>query len=414
MAGVGHHHYRHQVSDVKASAEGYHYRRGLGDLSNGWYKIALPDSMFAKINSDLSDIRIWGVGEHNDTVPVPYLVDIATGSTNIVSVPFKTINPTHSGAGYFYTFEVPDQKVINQLELHFEETNFDWHINISGSQDLEHWQPVTDDYRILAIKNDLTEYGFTTVYFPDCKYRYYRLQIPADKQPHLLSARILVQLPKPGYYNEYNVHMTNMEVLNKGKTMVVDLTLGNLEPVSYLKIDVSDSVDYERPFVLDYLTDSVKTEKGWVYNYARLTEGVLSSTRPNEYKFGKTVCQRMRLTVENGDNPGLTINRFVVQGYVYSLYARITQPAIYYITYGNTAAALPDYDISKFKNKIPDNTREITPGYEEVLASAPVKQIHPLLESKAWLWGIMACIILVLGVFTFKMMTGVGSNEENQ
>ena len=85
-----------------------------------------------------------------------------------------------------------------------------------------------------------------------------------------------------------------------------------------------------------------------------------------------------------------------------------------YLYCGNTAAALPDYDISKFKNKIPDNTREITPGYEEVLASAPVKQIHPLLESKAWLWGIMACIILVLGVFTFKMMTGVGSNEENQ
>ncbi len=399
---------------LMADNNGYHYRRDLGSLSSGWYKIGLPDSLFGKTNTDLSDIRIYGVTEHGDTSPVPYIIDVATGSENEVNAPFKIINPTHNATGYNYTFAVATQQTINRIELHFEEQNFDWKVNLSGSQDLQHWQPVVENYRIVAIKNQLTDYGFTTLLFPDAKYRYYRVQIPAATQPNLLNAKVFLKILKPGFYNDYWCSATNMQVLNKGKTMVVDLTLHQPEPVSYLKIQVGDSIDYERPFVLEYLTDSLKTEKGWVYNYSNLTEGVLSSVEPNEFKFGKRLCQRLRLTVQNGDNPGLTIKSFVVKGYVYSLYARVAQPANCYMLYGNKIASTPDYDLSKFQNKIPDSTRQITPGGEEVLASVPAKQIHPLLENKAWLWGIMACIILLLGLFTFKMMAGVGNSEQNQ
>ena len=195
--------------------------------------------------------------------------------------------------------------------------------------------------------------------------------------------------------------------------MAADLSLQQPVPVSYLKIEVGNNgMDYERPFALEYLSDSTKTEKGWVYNYTGLTRGILSSVEPNEFSFAPVTCKRLRLIIKNGDNPSLTIKSFIVQGYAYSLYTRISEPGKYYMFYGNTNAATPDYDIVKFQNKLPDSIQNLTPGYEEILPGTVVPQVHPLLENKIWLWAIMACIIILLGWFTFKMISGVGNNEQ--
>ena len=402
-----------QELNNSAAAGEYHYRRYLGNLDTGRYKITLPDSMFDKINTDLSDIRVLGITNHGDTVQAPYIAEIAAKAENEVSAAFKIINQTHNASSYSYTFDVANQPPINRIELHLGEQNFDWKVSLYGSQDLQTWQPVIENYRIVAIKNQLTDYRFTTLLFPEAKYRYYRLQIPTAEKPNLLSANVFFLVLKPGIYNRYHTTVNNLQINTKDKTMAADLSLQQPVPVSYLKIEVGNNgMDYERPFALEYLSDSTKTEKGWVYNYTGLTRGILSSVEPNEFSFAPVTCKRLRLIIKNGDNPSLTIKSFIVQGYAYSLYTRISEPGKYYMFYGNTNAATPDYDIVKFQNKLPDSIQKLTPGYEEILPGTVVPQVHPLLENKIWLWAIMACIIILLGWFTFKMISGVGNNEQ--
>ena len=63
----------------------------------------------------------------------------------------------------------------------------------------------------------------------------------------------------------------------------------------------------------------------------------------------------------------------------------------------------PSYDLVHFANKIPDVAHIASLGSQEKILH-PDSGTGPLFESKFWLWGLMAVMIIGLGFFTVKMM----------
>ncbi|MBW7892530.1 MAG: DUF3999 domain-containing protein, partial [Chitinophagaceae bacterium] len=168
----------------------YRYQRELTGVSAQWHRVILPDEIFGKVAPDLRDIRIFGITTSGDTVESPYLLQVMREKESHKEVPFQLFNRVETKSGFFYTFEVKENTPVNQIKLKFTQQNFDWLVALEGSQDQRDWFTIIKDYRILSIKNELTDFQFTTLNIPDSKYRYYRVFIEAKIKPDLIHADI--------------------------------------------------------------------------------------------------------------------------------------------------------------------------------------------------------------------------------
>lgn len=382
----------------------YNYKRELLGVSETWHKVVLPNELFGKVESDLSDIRIFGITADNDTVEAPYILQLKTEQVSNNDVNFRTVNTSYNSNGYYFTLEVPTEETINQINLNFGRKNFDWRLKLEGSHNQKEWFTLVEDYRILSITNSWTDYQFTKVKFPISNHHYYRIQINSSEKPEFRSANVSKYEVIDGNFRAYTIASTSSEEEKDGQATILEIDLGAPVPISFLKINVLDTFDYYRPFTVKYLSDSFKTEQGWKYRYTALTSGVLNSIEGNEFKIRSTTARKLKITINNHDNEPLDIAGFEVKGYVHELVTRITKPATYFLVYGNSEVRAPSYDINRFQENIPSVLEELMMGEERIIDKDVEPGKKPLFENMAALWIVMGCIILLLGWFSLKMM----------
>ncbi len=381
----------------------FHYQRELTGVTQQWHKVILPEDLYEKVSSDLSDIRILGITKSNDTLEVPYIMQSTAGESIVSEIDFRLLNQSANENGYYFTFETPTESPINEITPTFRQSNFDWKASLAGSHNQKEWFSVAEDIRILALKNNLADYQFTRLTFPESKYRYYRLQIKSKEKPVLLSAKIRLQRSMKGEYTFPPIRTIQKEEDKQQKQTVIQLGLKQPTPVCGLTLDIHNPADYFRSITIEYVADSFKTEKGWKYHYALLMTGTLSSMEKSEWTFPGHILQKLKITIQNQDNAPLKIDSIQVKGFQYVLIGRFTEPARHFLAYGNKQAEMPHYDIEKFKDKIPGSLSPLLLGNERVIHPKPQKT-EALFQNKIWLWGIMMVIILVLGGFTMGMM----------
>ncbi len=382
----------------------YDFKRELKGVSELWHRIVLPDDVYEKVSPNLHDIRVFGITKSNDTIEAPYLLHVADGQIPETQVAFKTLNVSHDDSGYYFTFEVPTTAPINQIKLDFKQQNFDWKVRLEGSQDQIEWFTIADDYRIVSIKNNFTDFQFTALDFAQSKFRYFRLLIKSNIQPDLIAANVIRNESTEGTFRDYPIESFGIKENTKDKQTEIDITLLSPVPISRLNIYVRDTIDYYRPVTIQYLADSFQTAKGWRYNYRTLTSGILKSLDQNEFRFSSTITERLKILIHNQDNSPLAIDTIKVQGYVHELIVRYTEEATYYLTYGKQDAQKPHYDIGRFTEKIPTSLAKLALGNEQAIEKADQQTLVPLFQNKAWLWAAMTVIILLLGWFSVKMM----------
>ena len=386
----------------------YQYKRLITGVNDQWHKVPLPDSIFGKISSNLSDLRIYGFANNNDTIEVPYLLRINSEKINSTAINFNIVNTSFNHNGYYYTFEVPTEAAVNQIKLDFEEKNFDWKIELQGSQQQEEWFTLVNDYRILSIKNELTDYEFATITLPSSKYHFFRLLIKSDKKPNLRTAQIFNNEIIAGEYKDYPINAVSIVGNKFERTTEITLNLARPLPVSSISLGVQEQYDFYRPITISHIIDSINTDRGWKYNYNSLLSGTLSSLEGGSFNFPSTIMQKMKITVYNGDNQPLTFKNINVKGFVHELVARFNSDATHYLTYGNNHVSLPNYDIAQFSDNIPETLALVTVGGEQELKKLQSLEKEPIFKNKLWLWGIMALIIIVLGWFSLNMTKNKG------
>jgi hypothetical protein len=388
-----------------AQLRNYDNKIPLTGTTDTWHSVTLPKTVFTSVKDDFSDIRIYGITQ-KDTVEVPYVLR-SSGPTGIEDImDFKLINSTSNASGYFYTYAVPVDQPINKIELSFENENFDWQITLEGSQDQKQWFTVVADYRILSIKNGQTNYSFTELTFPNAQYAYYRIHIKTKDIPKLKSSSIILNKRVAGTYVDYPSE--DISISQEGKTTQIDVGLKDRFPISYLKINAADDYDFYRPISVSHITDSVKTEKGWKYSYRNLFTSTFTSLETKGFTFKNTMLGKLRITIQNYDNPPLKIESVDVKGYSYELIGRFTQPANYYLVYGNNNTYAPKYDLQQTGFELPKNLSALQLGTTQKIDKPLIETQAPLFENKWWLWGIMGLIILILGGATLKMMKEKG------
>jgi hypothetical protein len=385
--------------------ERFQYHRDLEKPTADWHKILLPNKIFSKISPNFSDIRIIGITANNDTIEAPYLVKFEEENIKNKKIAFRTLNTSHNEKGYYYTFEIQiADEAINELQFQFNQSNFDWQIDLEGSQNQQEWFMISENYRIVSIQNEWTNYQFTKVVFPNVKYRYFRLLIKSKTDPKLTTTFITHSEITEGNYQDYSIKKLEIKESKKAKQTEIFLDLGLAIPVSFLDLTFENKVDYYRNATIQYVTDSFKTDNGWQYSYNTLTSGTLSSIEKNEFRFGNTILQKLKIIIENNDNAFLIFKNATLKGINYQLVSRFSEAADYHLYYGKPNSQTPNYDIGRFTNSIPSDLKNLKLGDEIAFEKVTEETTKPLFENKLWLWAIMILIIGLLGWFSLKMM----------
>lgn len=388
--------------NTQAQIKGYSYKRELQGIKDTWHSISIPTDMFSKVSPSLADIRIIGITDKNDTIEAPYIIALSEDKITKKEIAFNQINESKNEQGYFFTFEIPTATTINQIELELGQQNFDWRVLLEGSQNQQQWFSIIDNYRILSVENEQTHFQFTKLIIPNSKYRYYRLCIKSAEKPYLSSAKILLDERVDGNLTNYKVKSTKIESVKK--ETIVEIELQSVVPVNFLDIKIKNDFDYYRPIRIDYLADSVNTDKGWKHSYFSVESDTVNSFEKNEFRFSSKFAKQFRIVIDNQDNKPLTIDSVSVKGYKYELNARFTESAKYFMIYGNKNAYAPSYDIALFTDKIPAALSALNLGEEQYIGKEEKQKGNPLFQNKLWLWGIMLVIIALLGWFSLKMI----------
>lgn len=379
----------------------YPYKRKISGITGTWHKAVLPDEVISKASRNLSDIRIYGAA-NGDTIEAPYILNVASEKMTATQIPARIINRSKNGNGYFFTIEIPDPSVFNQVSLHFKPDNFDWNLKVEGSHDRTSWFTVAENYRVVAIKNDRTEFQFTDVVLPDMDYPYIRIEIPSDADPQLNGAKVFRSVKTEGIYKDQTV--ASYQVEHADKKSIIMINLPAVVSVSAVKINIVDLVDYYRPASISWLSDSVKTHNGWKYRFNSATRIVLSSLGQNEFKFENILTNRLKITVENFDSQPLHFGMPVIKGAVHEITARFTDNAEYYLVYGNPAARRPSYDIAYLTGSIPDKIAGMVLGEEEKIEIEEKSVKTPLFQNKVFLWAIIIAFVIGLSWFSIQMI----------
>jgi hypothetical protein len=382
----------------------YDYQRELKGISGEWHHIPLPNELFQRVDKDLADIRIFGITSTSDTLQAPYVLQAAHGRSIPVEAVFQLRNTSYNAQGHFFTFEVPDTMPINQIKLEFEQRNFDWQVQLEGSQDQAEWFTLLEDYRILAIYNQATDFQFTTLQFPSASYRYYRLRVAGGEAPKMLRAHLERQEDSQGTFREYD--LKKWEVSEQRQTQQTEIYVELLMPVpiSEITVGVKDAYSYYRPVTLQYVTDSVATDKGWKYSYAHLASGILRSGEKAPLYCDPTIVKKLKLVVHNQDNQPLSISALRIRGAEHALMARFTESASYVLAYGNKGARKPSYDLGRFLNEVPADATSLSLGKEVAIKSTRPQPTPPLFGNSLWLWAVLVAVMAVLGWFTLGMI----------
>lgn len=388
------------------SQEGYSYKRKI-ELKKTTVKlnsIEIPDEMFGKIKPNLSDMRIFGF-KNKDMVEVRYTLHKNPDFEFDTRKTLKIINQSVAEKRSYFTVQAPNE-TINQLNLKFQNENFDWKINLEGSNDQNQWFTILKDYRILAIHNSETNYRFEDLFFTNSKYNYYRISVDTNQQPHILSVHSNHSQSKDSLkFKTVTVDQFTAKTDKKNKITTITVSLKQPLPIYAVFVNTNKKFDYNRSVTVEYLQDSTKTEKGIIKHYSYFSSGILSSEHPTDLTFlGEDLqfIKDFKITINNKDNQPLEIHSIELKTLSFNLLFSVDDyDWDYYLYYSNKNSFTPSYDVN-YSSSATKNTvslsKEIQINKKEEI------QQESLFENKLWLWGIMILIIGILGYFSMKMM----------
>lgn len=392
---------------LSAQMDKYGFKRSLNNIHSLWCRVELPDQVYGRLQSGFNDLRIYSINSVNkDTLEMPYFI-----SDDLImeeqKQKFQIINQSQIGTVYYFTLRAEKAMISNRIHLNFEQTNFDWRLKLEGSHDQKEWFILKENYRLLSIRNEFTEYQFCTVEFPESDFTYYRVAIEANEKPLIKETTVTRKEQPVVSMKKYRIRSSRVITDKIKQQTIIELNLYMQVPVNQIKLKVSDTVDFYRPLTVEYLTDSFHTENGWYYNYEpALKNSTISSLEDSQtFRFPRCITKQLRITIENNDNQVIDFKGFEVSGLPVSLIARINSAGSCWLCYGLKDAAVPEYDLLNFGEKIPLLKANVSVGEEEVLCAEVNDTVQPLFENKLWLWLTMGIIMLLLIVFSVKMFS---------
>ena len=391
----------------------YSYSRKVeGIESNNYYAIPIDPATASRMSFEKNDVRLYRVG--TDTAEVPYLFESFGRKVEKTEMAFDVVNQSYNAQGwYYFTFEQPQVRKVNYIELHFQRANFDLRIDLEGSMDQRDWRSIEQNARIVSLQNEFVSYEYTTLHFTPSNYKFFQVVVKSADPSwklHLETASVYDWVERDGRYDELPIGEWKQEENKKDHISEVILPMKAAYPVSQLTMKIKNEKDYYRSLKIYYSKELVKTERGEIENWIYVSDYMISSLEPVRVDLGGIKTDKIKLQILNRNDQPLAIEEIHLKSEACRMIAELESGKNYFLAYGKSYETAPQYDLVYFKEKIPSNVTEAHLGVESVIEKIIEPKGTPLFENPLWLWSIMIVVILLIGGYSIKMLKTVKKN----
>lgn len=396
-----------------AQMTSYDYKRRVKKIEkNNYYSVKISPAIMAKSKSHLSDIRIYDAGE-KDTVEVPYIQEWLGLYTEEFEVPSAMINESYSDKCCSYvTFKFEGKESINRIQLKVEEDNFDKSVKLEGSDDNKKWFTIREHLRIVGFTNSDMKVKYTALDFSLSEHTYFRVTLDdlnSDKIKILGASTMDVNTRKPGSYSELPI-VSRKDSLNKqNKTTEIILDLKQNFFISHVILLPKKRKDFFRNVNLYYSSGTISSPKGNFENWTLDGTGVLRSDDENKISFFNPQSSKIKIKIFNRDDQPIEIPEIKVFSKDVRLVSILPVSDNLFLLYGKQNDAGGTYDMVHFTDKIPAQMNDAGYG-DEMTKEIIAEEKNPLFKEKMFLWIIMGAIILIIAMFSLRMLK---SNNQN-
>ena len=378
----------------------FKYRAALDSIKqSGFYRIPLSASVLAKCQRDFADLRILD-DDGNQAAYIQQTEKGAVYTTPMIDLPIIK-KEKEADKQWHITLENSQKRNIDRIVMTIKGTNANRNFTVTGSDDNKNWYVITENYN-----PDLTmfEPDSRSLYFPTSSYRFFQvIQLGKDLLPlNIVRASVYTnKIIAPQYSYVPLPYSFNQKDSSNKK--------------SYVKIS------FEEPYPIEKINlelTGVKYFKRHIAIYSSLENSPLFDTVISSFNYEqptiKLSCKEkmLWLVIDNEDNKPLKIDSITFDQYNRSLVTYLDSSKKYKLCFGDSKLALPNYDITSFKDSITKTISDISIGNIEKINYV---DYHPKMASNKHKWIIWLCVgvalVLLLGI-TIKMLKDIGGRKE--
>ncbi len=229
-----------------------------------------------------------------------------------------------------------------------------------------------------------------TISFPGSSYSYFKITIENGKNNPL-------NIIEAGRYAEIQYRSINPYLTNP--------------PVNFIQQDSSDHNTYIKihqlaAYHIDKITIKVNGPK-----FFRREANVVSDNSVSDFQISSDSAfsfflptfndKNWYIKIYNGDNPPLHISDVITEQESKQMIAYLESGKKYHVLMNDSLAAKPVYDLQQFKDSIPADI-----PYLQILSFESIAQKNQVTSkfiSEKLLWSIIVGVLIILGIFTFRL-----------
>lgn len=392
-----------------AAQQTFRYGAALQKVdSDGFYRISLSPEIVAKSKAGLADLRIMDDRQRF----MPFMFGnqlILKDQASFILFP-QLQHTTSADSVTTFIAENSLHLTVNHLYLKLRNTAVERIVNLSGSDDLEHWYAIKENISLADADAGLHDKGtyMQLLNFPSSTYQYLKIQVVnKNKEP--------VAILQAGIYQQQAVQPVYLKIKDgtirqkdTAAMSLVSLQLNENYQVNKLHLTIEGQKYYKRSVRIYELAGNIRQ---------LVSDTLINSSAPADlYLSVKT--NKIILEIINGDNPPLVISKIEAYQLDQSLISYFEKGKAYSLLFGDERATIPDYDLKFFGDSVQHQLISIQHAAVQKNALYQVKKEHRKEKSSKWnewlLGGAVVVAIALLALLTFKMVTEVNKrNEQN-
>lgn len=381
-------------------------------VNDGFYNIQLTPEESKYLNHRFTNIRIFDDG--NKEVPYLLRVDAPHDLTEVFRE-YKIIEKSQTkNCCTSVILSNPDQRLLNNIHLVVRNADVTKEATLLGSDDRVNWFALKEYFILAPAKNTQGTFDIKIVDFPLSNYEYYSLRInDSTSAPlNILTAGYFEVEKENGRYTEITIAKQVKADSAKEKKTYLRIHFNGSQTVDKFELTMKGAPFFQRRAML-YIpkTRNLKGGKTETYNDP-VREIEITSKRPTSLELPALKVNELLIIINNEDNPALELDEFKAYQLNRYLTAWLSSGTQYSVKVGPQNLDAPVYDISFFKDSIPNNAEVLQMGVLNFNTSEQTSPEATVFTTKAFIWVAVILVIVILGFMSVRLLNEAKGNEQ--
>lgn len=396
----------------KAQTAGYRFSAPVRAVdSNGFYNIVLTPAINAHVKTDYSDLRIV-----NDSGKwVPHLLRFPYGEITNEPVTWnrKIISKNISSWETELVVE-SDRSTVSNLVFTLKNAVTNRYCTLNGSDDGESWFTINDSIPIVTTQRNSSGESDFELWFPPVDYKYFKITIPnrGKESLNIIRAGIKGTIDYPGrikFPEELQNPVGKLVQKDSGKISYIRIT----QPAGYhfnkiaLLLQDNGVKNFNRRAQL-YIP------AGSTHSFADPGQLAASFSVSNnstlQTSFAVSNAREFYVFIYNDDNLPLKVSEIKTFTRYRVATVYLNRSGHYRLMLDNTMASIPGYDLDLAGIGSREKIAVAATG-DIIRSSAEVPGVETKDKSTTMIWLLIAVAAIVLGFFTYRLVTDMNKKK---